>query len=565
MDFIKRLINRRNRKSADRQKNFNHTIVDWERVINEDPGLWKSAWRQARGGERILMATVVGCHTPLSVIESLIAAALTLRGVEVHVLLCDQVLPACLQTVLQNHPDTEVFRNYQYRFTDECANCVSDGLDYFGPLDIKIHYYSDFLDARARANCRALAEKIPLVEIPVYRNRGMSIGEHAYAGALRFYASGNLDREEGSELMVRRYFEGALLTQVVTERIIKKYGFSMACFNHGIYNPHGIIGEVCRDLGTRVINWNISYRKKTLIFSHEDTYHHTMLDEPVDTWENLVWGREREREILDYLAGRRYGTEDWIWFIPEPEEDTRKIASETGIDFTRPVIGMLSNVIWDAQLHYRTNIFPGMLSWVIETIEYFREREDLQLLLRIHPAEVNAGLKARQKLIDEIRDRFETIPRNVFIVPPESGISTYTAMEQCDSVIIYGTKTGVELACMGIPVIVAGEAWVKNKGLTTDPVSREEYFRILDSLPRGRRMEGKAIERARRYAYHFFFRRMIPLEILEEKGHWPPFIINIRSMADILPGKDPGLDVICEGIMRGTPFIFRAEDSGPEK
>jgi hypothetical protein len=138
-------------------------------------------------------------------------------------------------------------------------------------------------------------------------------------------------------------------------------------------------------------------------------------------------------------------------------------------------------------------------------------------------------------------------------------------MEKCDSVIIYGTKTGVELTCMGIPVIVAGEAWIKNKGLTIDSATREEYFRVLDSLPCSGRLDDSTITRARKYAYHFFFRRMIPLEILDARDQWPPFVIDIKRLTELLPGKDPGLDVICDGILQGKPFIFRAEEYQKEE
>ena len=64
-------------------------------------------------------------------------------------------------------------------------------------------------------------------------------------------------------------------------------------------------------------------------------------------------------------------------------------------------------------------------------------------------------------------------------------------MDQCDAVMIYGTKTGVELSSRGIPVIVAGEAWMRGKGITLDATSAEEYFRILDRLPLRARIDGR--------------------------------------------------------------------------
>ena len=72
------------------------------------------------------------------------------------------------------------------------------------------------------------------------------------------------------------------------------------------------------------------------------------------------------------------------------------------------------------------------------------------------------------------------------MIPPESQVSTYAAVAGVDAAIIYGTKTGVELTSVGIPTIVAGEAWIRNKGLTLDASSPEDYFQILDTPAAGR-------------------------------------------------------------------------------
>jgi hypothetical protein len=198
-----------------------------------------------------------------------------------------------------------------------------------------------------------------------------------------------------------------------------------------------------------------------------------------------------------------------------------------------------------------------MLEWVVKTITYFTKRPELQLLIRVHPAEIRGTLPSRQPLVDEIKRIFPVIPQNVFIVPPESQISTYVAMLQCDSVIIYGTKTGVELTSMGIPVIVAGEAWIRNKGITRDASSIDGYFRILDQLPLGAKLADDTILRARKYAYHFFFRRMIPLEFMEPfKNLYKP---RIKGLDELTPGKSRGLDLICNGILNGADFILPAE------
>jgi hypothetical protein len=338
-------------------------------------------------------------------------------------------------------------------------------------------------------------------------------------------------------------------------------GYDVAVFHHGIYVPQGIIGEVARRRGVRVVNWNPAYRKNCFIFSHGDTYHHTLMNEPVDAWESMPWDDEREQTITDYLSSRWSGAQDWIWFHDAPRENLEEIERECGVDFSRPVIGLLTNVMWDAQLHYPANAFEDMREWIIDTIRWFADRPDLQLLIRVHPAEIRGAIVSRQRVVDEIAAAFEVLPPNVHVLGPESQASTYVAMSQCDSVLIYGTKTGVELTAMGIPVVVAGEAWIRGKGLTRDAADREDYREVLDSLPVGERLDDATVQRARKYAYHFFFRRMIPLGFVEPTGGDPVFRLALDDVSMLGPGADLGLDCVCEGILTGAPFVY----TGPEQ
>ena len=537
---------------------------DWARLLKADRALWARALAGAQDGPRVLIATSAGGYVPGAIGEGLLAVALTLRGARVHVLLCDEVLPGCIQAMIRA-ADKSGAEEAAAHFAAHgpqaglCEACFPPGREMYRPLGLPVHRYSEYLSDGEREAARAAAQKTPYAEIGDYRLDGLAVGEHALAGALRFFARGSLDGEPHAEAVLRRYFEAALLTTYMTRRLLRAYPFASACFHHGIYVPQGLIGEVARQEGVRVVNWNPAYRKQCFIFSHHDTYHHTLLEEPVSNWEGVEWGPQLEEEVMDYLKSRWRGTRDWIWFHEKPEEDLATIAAELGVDFSRPCVGMLTNVIWDAQLHYRANAFPDMLTWVLQTIRYFAGRPELQLLIRVHPAEIRGTLPSRQPLVEEVRRAFPVLPGNVFLIPPESQVSTYAAMAQCDAVLIYGTKTGVELTSMGVPTIVAGEAWIRNKGLTLDASSAGEYFELLDRLPLGERLSPELTRRARKYAYHFFFRRMIPLSFMEESKGPAPYRLSLRSLEQLLPGRDPGLDVVCDGILKGSEFIYEAE------
>lgn len=548
------------RPSLDRNAYLERELHRWTRLLEAQPAVWSRALAKAEHGPKVLLATSTGGHVPMTLVETMLGIALTLRGAKVHFFLCDKLLPGCLQSMFAFTPDIEGFikNGPQEKL---CDSCFQPANSLYESLGFAIHRYSEFITHEELVQAKRIALETRVDSIPNYKLDGIAVGEHALAGTLRFFAKGTLESEPAAEPILRRYFEAALLTTLATGRLLRAHDFTSACFHHGIYVPQGLIGEVARSQNVRVINWNPAYRKQSFIFSHDDTYHHTLMEEPTTSWENISWNAEIESQISSYLKSRWKGTQDWIWFHEKPEEKISVIAG-LGLDFSKPCIGLLTNVMWDAQLHYRANAFPNMRDWVLQSIRYFANRSDLQLVIRVHPAEIRGTLPSRQPIVAEIEQTFPELPKNVFVIGPESQISTYAVMSLCNAVVIYGTKTGVELTSMGIPTIAAGEAWIRNKGITMDANSAEEYFRILDRLPFPQRLGQETVERARKYAFHFFFRRMIPLSFFQPATHstsLTPYQLQIESLDHLLPGREPGLDVICDGILSGTEFIYPAE------
>lgn len=544
--FLKRLV---------RRYRYRKYQPLWKPLLAKDRKFWDTALKTARDGEKILIATSVGSHLAGTTLESVLAVALTLRGTDVHVFLCDGALPACLACWYDVYPDYEKFVTYGP--AKDCRACFEPAYDMYRSLGLPVYRYGDFLTDDNRKTAEDISSSLPLSDIASFKMDEIVVGEHAMAGALRFLTRGTLEGEPYGERILRRYFHASLLATFATANLLDKYHFLSAVFHHGIYVPQGLIGEVCRKQQVHVVNWNPAYRKNCFIFSHHDTYHHTLLAEPIEKWADIPWNEQRETELMDYLQSRWHGTQDWIWFHEKPEFELQKIADRLGIDFSRTCVGLLTSVMWDAVLHYPSNAFPNMLEWIKTTIEYFIDRPELQLIIRIHPGEIRGTLPARQRIADEIAGAYPALPKNITVIPPEADISTYAVMMQCDAVIIYNTKTGIELAAMGIPVIVAGEAWIRNKGFALDVGNREEYLQILKKLPLGKRMDKASHAKAQQYAYHFFFRRMIPLDFMKPTGNNPPYRIALQSIKELVAGQCPGLDVICNGILDGADFIHR--------
>ena len=531
---------------------------DWSGLISEDQARWDRARAEA-DGPCILIATDVGLHFGASRFDSLLAVALTLRGAQIDVLLCDGVLPACMIGDSSWYPDLGRFieRGPQ---ADFCDHCFPPALAAWQQLGIDPLRLGSFITDEDRRGAAVWADRF---SGDMEKIRGDPVADQGLAGALRFFARSQIEDRTEARSVLRSFLLASYLSNRAAQRLMKDRAYDVVVLHHGIYVPQGPVLAAARGAGARIVSWNVGYRKQTFIFSHDDSYHHTMITEPRDRWEGLKLSDGWQGALDRYLHSRRHGDNDWIVFGKGTEFDAAGYLKRRGVDPRRPLFLALTNVAWDAQLHYPASSFASMGEWLVDTVRWFAERPSLQLVIRVHPAELTGSMPAHEKAADILAAAFPTIPSNVFLVGPADPISTYSLIEAAQAALIFATKAGIEVVASGRLLVVAGDAWTRGKGLSIDAESRESYREILDELV-DRPPPAKAdIERARQYAFHYFFRRMIPIRATRPENGWPPFTIAAEALSELEVGADIGLDVVCRGIVEGTAFEYPAETLDP--
>ena len=100
----------------------------------------------------------------------------------------------------------------------------------------------------------------------------------------------------------------------------------------------------------------------------------------------------------------------------------------------------------------------------------------------------------------------------------------------------------MELAARKIPVIVCGEAWIKNKGISFDPETVDEYVNILQS--NSYEMTRNAQTRVA-FAYHSL---SVQLLIWRSKNK-ADLVIDKSNLGCIIDGNSDGLELICKEII----------------
>ena len=507
--------------------------------------------------KNILIAISAGGLKSASIFESLMAVSLNFRGHNIEFLLCDGVLTACIMCTLKNVDEDEYLKSGSKKI---CNSCFINSYKFLKPTKIKIRVLSEYLNTQDEKFIKDLNfEKMEFQELKKFSINDIPIGENAYAGALRYYGSTELESNSKSRSILCEYLKSGVKTYLASNRLFKKKKYNEVLMNHGIYIPQGVINSVAKKNKINVTVWCPGYRRNTFTLTRNDTYHKSLVLENNDNWQNIDLKENLEKKTLEYIDSRILGNKDWIYFHKNPTFDVNKLFLDLKVDVNKPIIALLPNTIWDAQLDYPFNFFENILEWIFYTIDYFINQENIQLLIRVHPAEVNDTKPSKQRIKDEILKKYKILPKNIFLIEAENNISTYSLLEKCNSAIIYATKMGIELSALGKPVIVCGEGFVRNKKIAIDVISKDHYLKILNKLPI--KNFKPDILRARKYAYHFFFRKMIPIKVIEEnKENWPNFEIDKQLYKILSNRSDPGLEKIIKCFEDGSEFIFEDEN-----
>ena len=505
--------------------------------------------------KKVLIATSTGGHRLAISSEILFGLSLKAREAEVDFLLCDEALSACSECTYMEFEKRSDF--IKYGASPKCTSCWNTGKNTLKQAGIKTLQYSNYI---TKENIREIKHILELTEYDKIRNfklDNISIGEHAYAGALRFHAQGTLKYSKEDILILKKYFESALKTFFIAKNLFKSLKFDVVVLNHGIYVPQGIISEVAKKQKNSVVTWYTAYKNKSFLFSHNETYHKSLLKEPSKEWENIEFKINEENKLNDYLSSRKMGSNDWVYFHNKNPNFNFEIKNYNNLKETK-FVSLFTNVVWDAQLFFDQNIFDDMLDWLFKTIQYFIDQNKI-LVVRAHPAEISGTLPSKQKISDEIKKKFGKLPKNIVFISPENPISSYSIIEKSEFCIVYGSTIGTEIAAMGKNVLVGGEAWIKNKEISFDPKTKSEYFDLMSKLILNPKMDEKTHKRAKMYAYHFFFKRMIPVNLIDvEKKKNQDFIITNENIKKIFPVNnfDKGIDTICDGILNNKSFIY---------
>src|SRR5450759_5874200 len=100
----------------------------------------------------------------------------------------------------------------------------------------------------------------------------------------------------------------------------------------------------------------------------------------------------------------------------------------------RPVVLLATNVLGDSLTLGRQIFSDGMSEWITRTVQYFGDRKDVQLVIRIHPGE---ALTHGPSMVDVVKNALPAIPEHIHLIGPLEKINTYDVVAVADLGLVY--------------------------------------------------------------------------------------------------------------------------------
>ena len=276
---------------------------------------------------------------------------------------------------------------------------------------------------------------------------------------------------------------------------------------NGTIFEFGVVYEVAKYLKLPVVSYEFDNQKQHIWLAQNDRVMLQNTDALWAAYQKKPLNNEESEKIQALFEARKKAS---VWknfsrlWQSIPAEGVQQAREKLGLD-QRPVVLLATNVLGDSLTLGRQVFSQTMQEWIERTVQYFAGREDVQLVIRVHPGEV---LTHGVSMADVVSHVLPRLPEHIHLIRPEEKVNTYDLIAAADVGLVYTTTVGLEMAMSGVPVIVSGKTHYSNRGFTIDPDSWLKYYKelgIILSNPKKARLRDEQVKNAWAYAYRFFF------------------------------------------------------------
>lgn len=469
----------------------------------------------------IIFATFMGNNTRLVSVDIILGRALAAKGHKVRFVICDQMLPMCEVKGIER----------EQQWDKDCAECYHFGLRYL---------------------IEAGFEVIPLSELcsSVVGEEDFETAEYVDSALLKHYRVGVLASDSGISQR-KEHFKNAALISYRAGRNIALMKPDRVIMTHGIYCTWGPARQVLEEQQIPLVSTAEGKKRDTMKFNWTTSADWWDVSKEWELVKDKSLTPEQDDQIERYLQSRRSHSEDARVYNFGSEEAIDDTWRRLGLDSDKQTFLLFTNVLWDAASTSREIAFDNPVAWVFETIQWFVEHPEKQLVVKIHPAEVVIG--TNQPFAKLIKSRFPVLPANVRVIEPNEKVNSWSILRIADLGLVHTSTVGMELPLEYVPCAVVSRTHFRDRGFTIDVDTKSEYFELLNSWDGSKIDLEHCRTLAKRYSYILFERYQLPFPFTVE-----PLVNQVSALKNVSEEEllsHPTIKIFIESLEGKSEFL----------
>jgi hypothetical protein len=360
----------------------------------------------------------------------------------------------------------------------------------------------------AMSNCRSY------LDFYNFNFNGFQLGKFGISTYCRNYFVGDIDLYDNrAKEKLEEYIKSTYLHFLCAGKFIKDFRIDKAFFTELNTDSYGGVYKACLKNNVDIVRWASSNRDNSFFLQHINkdfnSVHHSSIS-PY-TWKKiknknfLDW---QEKELQDFFEKRYKG--EWKIFARNYRNtqllEANEVRLRLGLTDNDKIAIIYSHILYDNLYFYGTDLFLNYNEWLVETVKTACNNKKVKWFIKIHPSNIWRRENGASEYLETVllNKYFSELPDHIKIIGPDTPISPLSWMKTADFGITVRGTVGLEMACMGKPVITAGTGRYEGQGFTIDSGSKEEYRQRLLNLPAGAELTEEQMLLARKYTFALY-------------------------------------------------------------
>ncbi|MFA6176262.1 MAG: glycosyltransferase, partial [Phycisphaerae bacterium] len=385
-------------------------------------------------------------------------------------------------------------------------------------------------------------------------HKGFPIGEWIRSSVNSHLRVGKIDLTDKKHLAVyKAYLTGGIYVFNLLERAFQKLSPSRLVLFNGRMSYLRVALELAKSLGIPTTVHERGNSKESLVFfENEECGSISYFDMIWHECKQTPLSKEKIYSVKNWLDRRASGA-GLNWEAFTSASSSEKLSGFLTRNSNRKLCAMFTSSTDEiAEQSFYFKAFRTQDEWITRSIEYFRGRKDLALIIRAHP---NIGSKnstgVNQKELEFIQSLRANIPENILLIEPEEDVFSYEVMRKADVGLVFLSTVCIEMACMGKPVLLASESGWKSAPLIFPISDAESYEKELEAFLARSFNPDELVARLAgcfRFVYNYAYKWTISFPLVKMPNAHSG-ILNASSSDDLRPGLHPELDYATEIVL----------------